>query len=139
MLIEHHMRPGQAAAPGQPPTARALYRLHQVLGDATPDACFLFLADSLGTAGTDVLVPDWPAYIAHAQEIACWRPPPAAEEVRRLADGNAVMAATGLRPGPVVGWLLAAIEEAAAIGDIATPDAALALANRLAKESPHAE
>ena len=42
LLIDQHLRPGQVAAPGQPPTARALHRFQRVLGDAAPDLCWLF-------------------------------------------------------------------------------------------------
>jgi poly(A) polymerase len=139
LLIEQHLRPGQVSASGQLPTARALYRFQEALRDATPDVCFLFLADSLGTVGAEALVPRWPVYISHVQRIACWQPPPAAAQIHRLVDGNSVMAVTGLRPSATVGRVLAAIDEAAAAGEIATPEAALELAVRLIEGEPAAE
>ena len=135
LLVEQHLRPGQVASPGQPPTAHALHRFHQRLAGATPDVCLLFLADSLATAGAEALAPRWPAYIAHVQRIACWQEPPAAARLRALVDGRAIMAATGLPPGPRVGRILAAIAEATATEAVHNADEALALARRLADES----
>ena len=131
LLIDQHLRPGQVMSPGEPPTERALHRFHEALGDATPDVCMLFLADALATEPAMVRE-RWPAYVRHVHRIVEWRPPAQASEVRRLADGHAVIAATGLAPGPLVGVIMQAIEEAAAVGDIRTSDEALALAKRLA-------
>jgi putative nucleotidyltransferase with HDIG domain len=132
LLVDQHLRPGQVASPGQSPTASALLRFQRRLGDATPDVCFLFLADSLATAGAEVLAPRWPAYVAHVRRIACWQEPESAREIRRLVGGREVMAATGLEPGPAVGRVLAAIDEAAADGRVKTIEEALALARMLA-------
>lgn len=131
LLIDQHLRPGQVMSPGEPPTERALHRFHEALGDATLDVCMLFLADSLSTEPTTVRE-RWPAYVRHVHRIIEWRPSAEAGEVRRLADGHAVMGATGLPPGPLVGVIMQSIEEAAAVGDIQTSEEALALAQRLA-------
>ncbi len=136
LLLEQHLRPGQVASPGEPPTARALHRFQDRLGDATPDVCLLFLADSLATADPEELATRWPTYVAHVQRIACWHEPPTATELHALVDGNAVIAATGLPPGPLIGRILAAIAEAAASEEIRDADEALALARQLADESP---
>jgi poly(A) polymerase/tRNA nucleotidyltransferase (CCA-adding enzyme) len=128
LLVRQHLRPGQVAAPGLPPTARALHRFHSALGDATPDVCVLFLADSLATAGAEALLPRWPAYVALVRGIAGWEPPPAATRLRRLVDGHAVMRATGLAPGPAVGRVLEVIEEAAAAGELRHEAEAIRLA-----------
>ncbi|MEX2229574.1 MAG: HD domain-containing protein, partial [Dehalococcoidia bacterium] len=135
LLIAQHLRPGQVQSPGEPATAKAIHRFQRVLGDATADVCLLFLADSLATVGADVLLPRWPAYVAHVRRIVTWR---AADEgavtsaARRLVDGRMVIAATGLAPGPVIGRILEALEEAAATGEVSTVEEALALARQLA-------
>jgi len=136
LLLQQHLRPGQISGAGELPTRRALYRFQERLGEATPDVCFLFLADSLATADPEELVRRWPAYIAHIQHIICWQPPPSAAAIHRIVDGNAVMAATGLPPGPQLGEILGQIAEAAAAGDITNADEALALAVSRAKPSP---
>lgn len=134
LLIGQHLRPGQVAAPGRAPTARSLYRFHQALGDATPDVCFLYLADSLATRGYPALSARWPAYVQHVRSIVSWQPPAEASEIRRLVDGHAVMRATGLAPGPAVGRVLARVREAAAAGQVDSVEQALALAVDIARE-----
>ncbi|MPZ99229.1 MAG: HD domain-containing protein [Dehalococcoidia bacterium] len=132
LLVRQHLRAGQATSPGAPPTPRAIHRFHRALGDATPDVCFLFLADSLGTAGPEVLLPRWPAYVAHVRRIITWRPPATPDGATRLLDGHGVMAATGLAPGAEVGRILEAVDEAAAAGEVRGRAEAEALARRLA-------
>jgi putative nucleotidyltransferase with HDIG domain len=134
LLVAQHLRPGQLTPPGEAATPRALHRFHRALGDATPDVCWLFLADSLATAGAPSLLPRWGAYVAHVRRIVTWAPPAEARAVARLVDGHAVMHATGLPPGPEVGRILAAIEEAAVAGEVRSPEQALALAVTLAEQ-----
>jgi len=132
LLLQQHLRPGQIAAPGELPSARALHRFQRRLGDATPDVCLLFLADSLATAPIEELLPRWPAYVAHVQRIACWHEPASARRLAGLVDGHAVLEATGLEPGPEIGRILEAIAEAAAAGEVTAHAEALDLARRLA-------
>ncbi len=135
-LVLHHLRPGQVAAPGRAPTARALHRFHLALGELAAPLCLLFLADSLATVGAEALAPRWPAYVAHVAGIVSgWdrdlgRRVPSRSHV---LSGHAIMEATGLRPGPLVGAIRAAVEEAAAVGEIATTEEARALAVRLVR------
>ena len=49
----------------------------------------------------------------------------------RLVTGDDLMAELNIGPGPEVGRLLAAIEEARALGEVSTREEALALAMRL--------
>ncbi|MDE2894098.1 MAG: HD domain-containing protein [Chloroflexota bacterium] len=134
LLIAQHLRPGQVNSPGRAPTDRALHRFHNALGDAAVPLCWLFLADSLATAGAEALLPRWPAYAAHVARILAWQPRRPAQ-TGRLLDGNAIMEATGLEPGPLVGQLRAKIDEAAAVGEIATVEQACELACRLARDA----
>ena len=52
----------------------------------------------------------------------------------RLLDGNALIALTGMRPGPGIGKILEAINEAQALKEIETVDQARAMALQLYKE-----
>lgn len=132
LLIEQHLRPGLVNAPGQPPTERALHRFHAALGDAATPLCWLFLADSLATAGAESLLPRWSAYAAHVARIVAWQPQRPAQ-TGALLDGHAIMDVTGLSPGPLVGAIRAKIDEAAAIGDVTSVDQARRLALELAE------
>lgn len=132
LLIEQHLRPGQVNAPGKPPTERALHRFHAALGEAATPLCWLFLADSLATAGADLLLPRWSAYAAHVARIVAWEPRRPAQ-TGSLLDGHAIMDVTGLSPGPLVGEIRAKIDEAAAIGDVTSVEQARRMALELAE------
>ena len=138
-LILHHLRPGQIAAPGQTPSDRALYRFHKALGDLALPLCWLFLADSLATVGGAALAPRWPTYVAHVARILGWRERRPTGGAERILNGHAIMEATGLRPGPRIGEIGAAIDEAAALGEIETVEQARTLAVQLAAAAPGAE
>lgn len=131
ILIFQHLRPGQVAAPGRAPSDRALHRFHTALGQLTAPLCWLFLADSLATVGSEALAPRWPDYVAHVARIVDWRPR-YRQVQQRILDGRAIMEITGLPPGRLVGEIRDAVDEAAAVGEIATPADARALARRLA-------
>lgn len=132
LLIQQHLRPGQVNSPGKPPTDRALHRFHTALGDAAIPLCWLFLADSLATAGAAALLPRWRGYAAHVARILAWQPK-RSTRTGRILDGHAIMEATGLQPGPLVGEIRAKIDEAAAVGEIAGVDEARDLARQLAQ------
>lgn len=129
----HHLRPGQIAAPGKPPSERALFRFHRELGARAAPLVALFLADSLATAGAEALAPRWDDYAAHAARIVHWRPRRAAERAH-LLDGGGIMEATGLEPGPAVGRIRDIIDEEAAVGALASVEAARDRARSLAAE-----
>ena len=131
LLIEQHLRPGQVSAPGQPPTDRALHRFHMALGDAAGPLCWLFLADSLATAGPAALLPRWPAYAAHVGRILAWTPQ-RSPTAPRLLDGHGIMAAAGIGPGPQVGVIQREIDERVALGEIVTAEQARQLARQFA-------
>lgn len=136
ILIFQHLRPGQVAAPGRAPSDRALHRFHRALshrapGELVAPLCWLFLADSLATVGSEALAPRWPDYVAHVARIVDWRPR-YRQVQQRILDGRAIMEITGLPPGRLVGEIRDAVDEAAAVGEIATTADARALARRLA-------
>ncbi|MCY3568963.1 MAG: HDIG domain-containing protein [Chloroflexi bacterium] len=130
LLLEQHLRPGQVNTPGQLPTDRALHRFHNALGEAVAPLCWLFLADSLATAGPIALLPRWPAYAAHVARIVGWRPRERAH-TGVLLDGHAIMRITGLASGPLIGEIRAKIDEAAAVGEVDSIDQAEQLARAL--------
>lgn len=133
LLINHHLRPGQVNSPGRAPTARALHRFHSALGEAAAPLCWLFLADSLATAGPKSLLPRWSTYVAHVGRILRWRPK-LDPKSKRLLDGHTIMQIAGLEPGPLVGEIKAQIDEAAALGDVTSRDDAVGMVRRLARD-----
>lgn len=130
-ITEQHLRPGQMSS-GGPPTRRAIYRFFRDTGDAALDILFLTLADALAARGPRMRFSTWRGHVAHINYLLARRyldQPPA--EPPRLVTGDDIMAALAIPPGPLVGRLLAAVEEARALGEVSTREEALALAKRL--------
>ncbi|KPK48143.1 MAG: hypothetical protein AMJ77_00785 [Dehalococcoidia bacterium SM23_28_2] len=129
-MVKEHLRPLQIARDG-PPSRRALYRYFRDTGEAAIDVLFLSLADHLATVGPRLDWDDWRAHLSVVGYILAWRfqekelaAPP------RLVTGHDLMEALGLSPGPLVGRLLEAVQEAQAAGEVATREEALALARQ---------
>ena len=127
-MIEAHLRPVQMAQQGDP-TDRAIFRYFRATGDAGIATLFLSLADHLATVGPRRSWEGWRRHVALVNYILRKRvveesvvSPP------RLIRGDDLIDALGIEPGPLVGTLLAKIEEAQASGDVTTPEQAIALA-----------
>jgi len=135
LLVEEHLRPGQLSS-GGPPSRRALYRYFRDTGDAALDVLFLSLADHLAARGPRMRVTSWRNHVAYVNHIMARRHlEESLVEPPRLVTGHDVMAALGIGPGPEVGQLLRAVEEAQGAGEIRTREDALALVSRLAGPS----
>ncbi len=134
-IVEQHLRPGQMSSGGLP-TRRALYRFFRDTGDAALDILFLMLADNLAARGPRLRFATWQGNVAFMNYILgrYLEEEPAAPA--RLVTGNDIMAELRIEPGPAVGKLLAAIEEAQALGTVSTREEALAAARRLFASMP---
>lgn len=128
-MVRQHMRPFQMGPPGRWPGNRAIYRYFRELGGAAVDTLYLSLADFLATKGPELAHPEWLNYarmVSHILYVGSREPVSSATP--RLVNGHDLMSHLGLRPGPHIGGLLAAIEEARAAGEIETQEQGLALA-----------
>jgi hypothetical protein len=128
-LVLHHLRPGFLSREPQL-TRRAVYRFFKDLGDHGPGCLLTWWADRMATRGSKSRLDQLDqqrerleellnAYFFKADEVV--KPP-------RLLDGHQLMRRFQLPPGPLIGTLLAAIEEAQAEGRIRTVEEALAVA-----------
>lgn len=136
-MVRHHLRPTQMRHGEDLPTPRAVYRFYRDLGEAAVDTLYLNMADYLSAKGPAVETGDWEGHcrlIAHILEGGLDQEG-APKAAPRLIDGNALMEALGLPPGPQVGRLLEAIAEAQGAGEVATREDALELARRLMEET----
>jgi poly(A) polymerase/tRNA nucleotidyltransferase (CCA-adding enzyme) len=126
-VIREHMRPGQLRT-GEVITARAVARFFRDLGDAGPDVLLHELADHLATRGRTISRQGWAEHLAFVEAMLAqlYEPPP--ERAAPLLDGDGLMQALEIGPGPRVGALLREIAEAQAAGEITTRDEAIALA-----------
>ena len=127
-MIDAHLRPVQMAQQGAP-TDRAIFRFFRATGDAGIATLFLSLADHLATVGPRLNWDGWRKHVSLVDYIlrkrfleeAVVSPP-------KLLRGDDLIAALGIEAGPLVGELLAKIEEAQAAGDVTTREQAIALA-----------
>jgi poly(A) polymerase len=128
--VRHHLRLGFLVHE-RPLSRRALYRYLTTTEPVEVDVTLLSVADRMATRGRKAQE-SIAKHVDLAREVLpatlAWR-----AEGRRvpLVRGDALAAALGIGDGPLVGRLLAEIDEARFAGEVATPDEAIALAARL--------
>ena len=128
-LVRHHLRPKQLAERGAMPTRRALFRYYRELGDAAISTLYLNMADYLAARGPLLERDEWQehcelmAFILYAELEKPATP--------RLINGVDVMDGFSIGPGPRVGRVLDAVNEAQATGEVETRDEAMRLVGRL--------
>ena len=129
-LVYHHLRPAQMANE-ELPTQRAIYRYFRDTGEAGIDILFLALADYLASRGPLASMEEWKK---HCQLINYILAEHNKQQARilpvKLIDGHDIMSTFDLAPGPLIGKLLAMVNEAHASGELSTREEALALVQR---------
>jgi len=129
-LVYHHLRPVQMANE-ELPSQRAIYRYFRDTGDTGIDILILALADFLASRGPLVSMEDWGK---HCQLINYILGEYYNQQTKispvKLIDGHDIMDSLGLAPGPLVGKLLALVNEAHASGELSTREEALTLIRR---------
>jgi tRNA nucleotidyltransferase/poly(A) polymerase len=131
-LVLYHLRPGHLSREPQL-TRRAIFRFFRDLEEDGPACLFVWWADRLSTRGPISRVDQidqqrarleelFRAYFFKAEEVVSPRP---------VIDGTTLMRALGLTPGPTVGRLLRAVQEAQAEGRVGSAEDALTLAREL--------
>ena len=136
-LVHHHLRPGQMSQGTQIPTARAIYRFFRNVGDAAVDTIYLNLSDYLSARGPLLKQSEWTNYagmVSHTLETGVYNKQ--ASRPKTLLDGNQLMTALELKPGPTIGRLLEGIREAQAASGIVTEQEALQVAKDLLAVNP---
>jgi tRNA nucleotidyltransferase/poly(A) polymerase len=141
LLIRHHLRLFYLLETHEEGrlTSRAVHRLGRDLGNDVWGLVIHSLADAQGTLGPERMEHGGPEAFAeftnvfmielkHQKERLSTGPP--------LINGNELMDALNIPPGPLLGRLLAAVEEARATGQISDKDQAIALAGRILQNSP---
>lgn len=137
MMVEEHLRPtqlGQSAT--LPPTRRALFRFFRDTGEAAEGVLLLSLADALAARGPRMTLEGWRGHVAYiAYVLARRQEDEAIARAPRLLTGEEVMAELAIGPGPEIGRLLSALEEARAAGEVTTREDAVAYVGRLHNET----
>lgn len=135
-IVAYHLRPLHLVQTGRPPTRRAIYRFFRAAGPSGVDVCLLSLADALGTYETSLPQELWNRHLEVVRALleAWWEHPSERVDPQPLVSGRDLMADLALPPGPEIGWLLEAIREAQAAGQVGTRAEALALAKALLED-----
>jgi putative nucleotidyltransferase with HDIG domain len=134
-VIRNHLRPAQLAR-ALPFSNRAVYRFFRDAGESGLDVGVLALADLYGKAPDKTDAEDESRLRATLARLfeSYYRSPEKVVTLPKLVDGSMLMRELELAPGPRVGELLEAIQEAQADGQVTTRAEALALANKMLEE-----
>lgn len=135
LVIREHMRPGFLVR--QPLTERATYRFIRDLADEALEVLLLSLADRLAARGPMFSKEEFhnhKALVARLVDEHFYRKEKLAER-KRLLTGDDLIKEFGLTPGPLIGRVLAGLEEAQMTGQVADREEALQLAAKLIRES----
>ncbi len=125
-ICEAHMRPMSLFIAGDRPSKRTLFRFYRDVGDAAPAAILFFLADFLGARGAQVD----PMELATALDYVATFLGPFAQSDQPpipspILDGRDLIALFDLEPGPNIGRLLTALQEAQAAGEVINREQAI--------------
>jgi putative nucleotidyltransferase with HDIG domain len=136
-IVANHMRlhffTNRLATRNTPPSRRAIYRFFRDTREAGVDLCLLGLADLRGTYEQTLPQELWTACLDVCRLLLenWWEKPQETVSPPSLVNGHDLIAELGLAPGPIVGKVLEAVQEAQATGGLppgATREDALAFA-----------
>lgn len=124
-LVYHHLRPVQMANDDLP-TSRAIYRYFRDTEGAGVDVLFLALADYLATNGPRLDIWEWQEHNRLIGYILAEHSKQEAEVLPvKLVDGHDLMDIFSLKPGRLLGELLAEVREAQVAGGLSTREEAI--------------
>ena len=126
LFVERMQRDNEA------PNRRAIYRFFRAAGDTGLDLVALGLADQWGMREHTLDQGSWEAAVEVARILLenYLERPHESVDPPRLLDGNDIMRAYGIQPGPAVGEVLEAIREAEAVGEVRDRETGLAFGRR---------
>lgn len=122
-LVAAHMR--LATTHKDMLTRRAIYRFYRATGEAGIGVVLLALADALAVWGQALTQPHWRTLLRSAEALftAYFEQPTEIVAPPTLLNGHDLIA-LGLRPGPQMGYILEALREAQATGEVTTRETA---------------
>ncbi|AKG54279.1 tRNA nucleotidyltransferase [Dehalogenimonas sp. WBC-2] len=125
-IVKAHLRPVQMGPDTTLPTPRAVYRYLRDTGDAAVATLYLSLADHLAARGPSLELDNFREHVTIVDYILkeLGRQLKGAGKPR-LLNGNELQSYFGLKPGPEMGEILAAVEEAQTTGEINTRNEAI--------------
>lgn len=141
-IIKNHMRihfhSSRKDGEGKDPSRRAIYRFFRDSGESSIDLILLALADLRATHGSNLKQETWAAALDVCRIFLenYWERPEEVVSPPRLLDGNDLMKALNLKPGPRLGDLLEAIREGQATGKVSTREEAIEFGKKWLDENP---
>ena len=126
-LITHHLRPHHMQQGVLEPTRKAIYRYFNELKSEGTDVLFLHLADYLSAKGPQLTISDWATRAKMMSHVIDTHSEQVSEVYKTpmLINGNDLMTEFNIEPGPVLGRLLADINEQHALGNVNTTSEAI--------------
>jgi poly(A) polymerase len=136
-IVKHHMRPSLLSHLEELPSSKAIYHFFRDTGAAGVDICILSLADMLATYGPTLPQERWVRHLEVVQSLlgAWWQDRNELIFPPTMINGNELMEALELSPGPSVGYLLESIREAQINHEIHDQQEAIKLARRILQEN----
>ena len=130
-MVFLHLRPGYMAD-NAGPSQRAKFRFFRDAGVEATSIFLLSLADQRSTCGR---LTTKKSHLKHEKAVAGlikeYFVKLKEKKIIRLVNGDQLMARLGLKPGPLVGKILAEIDELQALGKVKTPAEAFSAASKL--------
>jgi poly(A) polymerase len=136
-IVKHHMRPSLLSHPEESPSRKSIYHFFRDTGAAGVDICILSLADMLATYGPTLPQDRWVKHLEVVRSLmgAWWEDKEERVFPATIINGDELMEALNLSPGPYVGYLLESIREAQINHEIHDPQEAISLARKLSQEN----
>lgn len=127
IIIKNHLRPILLANSGVDLSRRAIYRFFRSCGSQGVDVCLLSLADVKATYGAAMPQEIWMRQVNTVRKLldAWWVEKDEVVEPPNLLSGKDLIEIFALEEGPMIGKLLADLQEAQAIGDVTNREDAL--------------
>lgn len=136
LLIKYHLRPTQMRQEGLP-TRRAIYRFFRDTGEAGIDLLFLCLADHLATRGPELDFAQWQEHARATEHVLARHEEMESQPtLTKLINGHDLIKWFGMEPGPMVGEILEAVNEARAAGEIDNREQARKYAEKMVQQQP---
>jgi tRNA nucleotidyltransferase/poly(A) polymerase len=134
-IVRFHRRPERWEAKPEI-TARDTYRYFRDAGAAGVEGVLLWLATLLGKSGGHPPQQAWTTRVGIAKALleAYSEGWVKSQALPPLVRGDEIAQALGLQPGPVLGRLMALVQEAQVIGEVKSREQALAFARRLLEQ-----
>jgi putative nucleotidyltransferase with HDIG domain len=136
-IVSHHMRPSLLSHHEGTPSRTAVYHFFRDTGAAGVDICILSMADILATYGPTLPQDRWIRHLEVVQALlgAWWEESEDRLFPIGLVNGEELMDALDLAPGPQLGFLLESIREAQITHEIQDKEEAISLARKLFQEN----